>query len=487
MSKKILKLIVFCFTLVFVLSFLSIVYAQDTTAQDTTYELTFKDKMILTEPAVCYITTYYYAYVYNPNTTSWSEQYYYGPLGGTGFCVNPDTGHIFTAGHVIDVPYDDIKWAILDTYIFDYYPDEYYDLTDGDWNWIFDNYKVQGESGPNPDREVWVQFNTATAGLPDNPNENYIRAEVIDFSPWEQRDLAVLKITPVTGNALSSIIIGDSSMLEVQDNITIIGYPWNADISLESVMTPTYASGIVSARKMVGGTEVLQVDMTAAPGNSGSPVLNENGEVIGMLTMGSSENVNFLRPSNDIKEILNKNGVTNKLGMLDEEFEKGMVMFRGKHYSLAINNFNAVLNLSQRHIKAQEYRAKAQEAVNKGEDVPLVEEPPIEEEEIQEVPEKEMGETEESEAGSAALGLTIIILAIVLPILFVIIIVVVVVVLVKRRSAPTKTETMREKPATKEGKPKKEESKEKVKYCPSCGNKIEEDQKFCSSCGGKLS
>ncbi|MCJ7727689.1 MAG: serine protease, partial [Actinobacteria bacterium] len=458
MSKNILKLLVFCFTLVFILSFLSIAYAQDTTAQDTTYELTPKDKMILTEPAICYITTYYYAYVYNPNTMSWSEQYPYPHGGGTGFCVNPDTGHIFTAGHVVDAPYDDIKWAILDEYIYNYYPDEYYDLTDENWNWIFNNYKVEGENGPDPDRDIWVQFNTATAGLPDNPNENYIRAEFIGSSPWEQRDLAVIKITPVTGNALSSIIIGDSSMIEVQDNITIIGYPWNADISLESVMTPTYASGIVSARKMVGGTEVLQVDMTAAPGNSGSPVLNENGEVIGMLTMGSSENVNFLRPSNDIKDMLNKNGVTNKLGMLDEEFEKGIVMYGGKHYSLAINNFNAILNLSQRHIKAQEYRAKAQEAVSKGEDVPLVEEkieePPIEEEKIQEVPEKEMSETKESESWLAALGLKIIILAIVLPILFVIIIVVVVVVLVKRRSAPTKTETPKAAPTIKEEKPK---------------------------------
>ncbi|MBA7576478.1 hypothetical protein ES708_18319 [subsurface metagenome] len=252
MNKKILKLLVFCFILVFVLSFSSIAYAQDTTTQDTTYELTSKDKMILTEPAICYITTYYYAYVYNPNTLEWSEQYYHGPLGGTGFCVNPDTGHIFTAGHVINKPYDDIKWAILDVYIYDNYPDEYYDLTEGDWNWIYDNYKVEGKNVPDPDRKVWVQFNTATAGLPDNPNENYVSAVVIDFSPWEERDLAVLKITPVTGNALSGVIIGDSSMIEVQDNITIIGYPWNADISLESVMTPTYASGIVSARKMVG-------------------------------------------------------------------------------------------------------------------------------------------------------------------------------------------------------------------------------------------
>lgn len=338
-----------------------------------TYNVTAKDKVKINQPSVCFITTYYYAYVYNPNTASWSELYYYGPTGGTGFCVNPDTGHILTAGHVIDVSHDDIKWAILDLYIFEYYPDEYYNLTDGDWNWIYDNYKVEGESGPNPDREVWVQFNTASAGLPDSPDETYIRAEVIDFSPREQRDIAVIKITPVTGRALSSTILGDSSMIEIQDNITITGYPWNAGIAWESIMTPTIATGTISARKMVGGTEVLQVDMTAAPGNSGSPVLSEDGKVIGMLTMGTTENVNFLRPSNDIKGMLNKNGVTNKLGMVDEEFKQGLVMYRLKHYSEAIDHFNAVINLSQGHLLAQEYRAKSQEAINRDEDIPLKE------------------------------------------------------------------------------------------------------------------
>ncbi len=486
MNKKFLKLLVFCFTLMFVLSFAGVIYAQDAEeeTQETDYDLTFKDKVILTEPSICYISTYYFGYVYNPNTLQWSEQYYYGPLGGTGFCVNPDTGHIFTAGHVVDEPYDDIKWAILDAYIYDNYTEQYYDLTDSDWNWIFDNYKVEGENGPDPDREVWVQFNAATAGVPDSPDENYVRAEVIDYSPWEQRDLAVIKITPVTGNALSSVMVGDSSMIEVQDEITIIGYPWNADISWESALTPSVASGTLSARKMVGGTEVLQVDMTAAPGNSGSPVLNEDGEVIGMLTMGSSESVNFLRPSNDIKGMLNKNGVENKLGSMDEEFEEGLIMFRQQHYSEAIVNFNAVLNLNQRHIKAQEYRAKAQEAINRGEDVPLAEEAEVTTDEAGEV----TGEGEEGEAGLAALGITIIVLAIVLPILFVIIIVVVIVVVVRKRSAQAKKEeTGEEKPAAKEEKQKKEKAGEAVEYCPHCGNKTEKGQKFCGHCGGKLS
>ncbi|MDZ7837245.1 MAG: S1C family serine protease [Actinomycetota bacterium] len=96
---------------------------------------------------------------------------------------------------------------------------------------------------------------------------------------------------------------------------------------------------MISARKMVEGTEVLPVDGTAAPGNSGGPVLNENGEVIGILTMGTSENINYLRPSNDVKDMLSRNGVENKLGMIDDNFAKGLAMYRQSHFSEAIEIF----------------------------------------------------------------------------------------------------------------------------------------------------
>lgn len=494
MSKKILKLLVFCFTLVFVLSFLSIAYAQDTTAQDTTYELTSQDKVLLTQPSVCFITTYYWGYVLDPWDNIWSDAYYWA-FAGTGFCVNPETGHIITAGHMVEISEADFKYDLIYTYLMNTYGSDLDVWTDDNWNWAYENIKVEGYEGGPYDREVYVQFNNANAGIPDNPSDidTFIRAEVIDYSGWEQRDIALLRIQPQTGKALSSVMIGDSSMVEIQDNLTIIGYPWTSDIGQENVLSPTITSGSISGRLMLSGTEVLQIQGDARPGNSGGPVLNKDGQVVGILTMLTDETNNYLRPSNDIKEMLNRNGVTNKLGMVDEEFKQGLVMYRLKHYSEAIEHFNAMLNLNQKHLLAQEYRSKSQEAINRGEDVQLVEEPPIEEEEIQEVPEKEIVETEESEAGLAALSwlaalsLKMIILVIVLPILFVIIIVVVVVVLVKRRSAPTKTETMIEKPVTKEGKPKKEESKEKVKYCPSCGNKVEEGKKFCSSCGGKLS
>ncbi len=153
-------------------------------------------------------------------------------------------------------------------------------------------------------------------------------------------------------------------MIEIQDDLSIIGFPWTSDIGQDNIMNPTVTTGRISGKVMLGGTEVLQVQGDARPGNSGGPVLDINGMVVGMLTMGTDETNNYLRPVNDIKEMLNRNGVENKLGMLDEEFKKGLINYRMGNYQEAINNFNAVLNLNQKHLLAQEYRSKAQSGVS---------------------------------------------------------------------------------------------------------------------------
>jgi len=362
MMKKAYRLFIFCFIIVLIVSM-----AGFGCTREVSYELTAQDKVILTQPSVCFITTYYWGYVLDPWENVWSTAYYWA-FAGTGFCVNPDTGHIITAGHMVEISEADFRYDLIYTYLTDEYNLD--DWTEDDWNWAYENVKVEGYDGGPYDREVYVQFNNASGGIPDNPqdDETFIRSEVIDYSGWDQRDIALLKIQPQTGKALSSVIVGDSSMVEVQDNLTIIGYPWTSDIGQENIMNPTITNGNISGKLMLGGTEVLQVQGDARPGNSGGPVLNSNGQVVGILTMVTDETNNYLRPSNDVKDILNKNGVTNKLGVVDEEFKLGMTMYRLKYYSKAIEHFNAVLNLNQRHILAQEYRSKAQEAINRGEE-----------------------------------------------------------------------------------------------------------------------
>ena len=229
MKNILLKIIVFTIALILCFSYSSVVFAQDTEPGEGNtlpdYEFTQDDIHLLSIPAVCFITSMWIGYVYDPNLQQWSDEHFYGPFNGTGFVVNPENGTIVTAGHVIDVSYSDLKWTILDTYISNNYPEDYLSFTESDWNQIYNDYKVEGANGPDPDREIWVQFNTANSSIPDNPSENFIRAEVLDFSPFNQRDIAILKITPLTGRSLSSLILGDSSKVEIQDDVIIIGYP----------------------------------------------------------------------------------------------------------------------------------------------------------------------------------------------------------------------------------------------------------------------
>ena len=492
MVKKILKLAVFIIILAMILSFAGIL-----SAQPDTYELTPQDKVILTQPAVCFITTYFWGYVLDPWENTWSNAYYWAFVG-TGFSVNPSTGHIVTAGHMVEISAADFKYDLIWTYLTDTYGSQLDGWTDDDWNWAYENTKVEGYDGGDYDMEVYVQFNTANAGIPDDPSniDTFIRGELIDFSGWEQRDIALIRIQPQTGRALSSVIVGDSSSVEIQDSLTIIGYPWTSDIGQQNVLNPTVTNGNLSGKIMLSGTEVMQIQGSAREGNSGGPVLNQDGEVVGILTMGTDYTNNYLRPSNDVKEMLSRNGVTNTLGMVDEEFKQGLVNYRLKHYSKAIEHFNAILNLNQRHLQAQEYRSKAQEAINKGEDVPIEEEQAITIVDPETTDEsattgETTPETVSGEDSSGGLSTLVkIIIGVCGGFLFIAVIAVIIILVVrkKRGSAAPAAAAPAAAPKAEEKKAKAEEKKAKGggKFCPNCGSEVKDGEKFCSDCGNKI-
>jgi serine protease Do len=113
-------------------------------------------------------------------------------------------------------------------------------------------------------------------------------------------DLALIKIE---AQNLPYATLGDSSKLEQGDWVIALGSPFG----LEHTMTV----GIVSAmgRKFGGAYDnYIQTDASINPGNSGGPLVNMNGEVIGINTSifsrsGGSEGVGFSIPSNTAKKI----------------------------------------------------------------------------------------------------------------------------------------------------------------------------------------
>ena len=125
-------------------------------------------------------------------------------------------------------------------------------------------------------------------------------------------DLAVLKIEP--SGELTPCVIGDSSQLQVGDDVVAIG---NALGTFANTTTTGSVSGLDRALTMSDGSvlNVLQTDCTVNSGNSGGPLFNAYGEVIGVVNAKYSssgysgntatiEGIGFAIPINDAMSIL---------------------------------------------------------------------------------------------------------------------------------------------------------------------------------------
>lgn len=101
-------------------------------------------------------------------------------------------------------------------------------------------------------------------------------------------DIVLLKIGSPQATQLQ---IGDSSALQVGDEIYAIGNP----LGLEGTMS----QGIISGVRSIGNDTLLQITAPISPGSSGGPVLNSQGEVVGISVAAfkGGQNLNFAIPS----------------------------------------------------------------------------------------------------------------------------------------------------------------------------------------------
>jgi S1-C subfamily serine protease len=135
-----------------------------------------------------------------------------------------------------------------------------------------------------------------------------MKATVVGTDP--SSDIAVLKID-ASSRALTPLPLGDSDQIKVGDPVVAIGNPFGLD--------RTVTSGIVSAIQRAitapnGYTidHVIQTDASINHGNSGGPLLNGRGEVIGVNSQietggsgtGGNVGIGFAVPSNTVKTVI---------------------------------------------------------------------------------------------------------------------------------------------------------------------------------------
>ena len=134
-------------------------------------------------------------------------------------------------------------------------------------------------------------------------NGNIYSAKVINFNA--ALDIAVIKITP--NEELSVAYIGDASSSKAGDWIFTIGTPFSEELY------GTVTRGIISysGRTLSGSeSEYIQIDAAISPGNSGGPLFNMAGEVIGIntskITTTTVDNIGFAISSKTFKPVVEK-------------------------------------------------------------------------------------------------------------------------------------------------------------------------------------
>jgi len=131
-------------------------------------------------------------------------------------------------------------------------------------------------------------------------NKEQFEAKVIGRDP--KTDIALIKIK--ANHSLSAATLGDSDALRVGDWVIAIGNPFG--------LGHTVTVGIISAKERIIGAgpydNFLQTDAAINPGNSGGPLVNLEGEVVGINTaiVAQAQGIGFAIPINMAKYILSQ-------------------------------------------------------------------------------------------------------------------------------------------------------------------------------------
>lgn len=139
---------------------------------------------------------------------------------------------------------------------------------------------------------MWIQIPSLGKEILD--------VELIGVSP--ERDLALLQVTPAARQKIEAVLgeipylsFGDSNTVYRSDEVMALGYP----LGQQSLKSTT---GVISGREQ----HMIQTSAAINPGNSGGPLVNMQGEVIGINTaiIRDAQNVGYALPVNTLKLIL---------------------------------------------------------------------------------------------------------------------------------------------------------------------------------------
>jgi hypothetical protein len=130
----------------------------------------------------------------------------------------------------------------------------------------------------------------------EGKDKNRYLTQVLYINPG--KDIAFLRANNLP-KPVDAVLLNHSTVSQTRDKVIVLGYPYG--------MPFTVTEGIVSnPRQSIGGSYYIQTDAAINPGNSGGPVINEKGELMGIVTskFSDADNMGFAIPLETLREEL---------------------------------------------------------------------------------------------------------------------------------------------------------------------------------------
>jgi S1-C subfamily serine protease len=265
---------------------------------------------------------------------------------GTGWFIDP-TGWVITNGHVVQPAHESPRWLVNQL--------AQRAVTTA---CLAPALTAAGlQSGDRPDAEEAIKRRVFDKVMPTvkvtiNPQVSVVlssgtrlKAEVKKYSPpastepgaVSARDLALLKLPD---GDYSVLALADSTTVQIGDPIRILGFPGvvlshellNQSASVDASVTNGSVAGLKQDK---ANHPYIQTDAPAAWGNSGGPVINAKGELIGVLTFVSPgaegsivQGFNFAIPAQTVKTFVTDQPVKlNQPGKFNQAWFAGLRAF----------------------------------------------------------------------------------------------------------------------------------------------------------------
>lgn len=306
---------------------------------------------------------------------------------GSGFFITPD-GYLVTNAHVVADEGEELKVGLANnalTQLIDQDVQEFVQILGGSVDdemlkklrqTCVDFYLANMQLS-NIERTVDVELGVGVPGIATT--QKAVRAEVVQMgTPIPGKDVAILKIQ---GDNLPTLELGDDKALQDGERIYPLGFPADAtfykEFDVSSAGIPSVTQGLVSAHKpMREGWTVIQTDAAIRGGNSGGPVLDSRGKVIGLSTFSlidretgnAAVGANFVVPMTVVQEFLTRANVKPAASQVTKLHQEALDLMEVHYYALAKEKLNQIETLKPGQPWVQERKMEVEKAISEGKD-----------------------------------------------------------------------------------------------------------------------